>query len=365
MNRSNEEIRAKHWEVAVDSIGDLLVLVDCRGKIVRGNRAVERWHLAPVVELPGMDVHRLFHGECDDPSCYLRRLDPEASHRISIEQYDPRLSRWVHLILEPLAESDWFRGLPEAAKPCTLLTVRDLTETRNQHIREGRRTRFEALHFVARNLAHQIGNPLAAMRTTTEVLAENISHFEPAKVDAYLSRILEGTERLQTIVERTLREQQFTELTFEAVPLNTLVDRMHRLFEDDMVAEGVTFELAPSRHPEPLAFVDPTAAEEVLVNVLRNALQATPAGGSISLGSHSGTERTAVVIRDTGRGMDRRQMANLFQPFFTTKPEGLGIGLAYSSYLMRKMKGSIGIDSELGRGTTVTLEFPNADAGAS
>ncbi len=349
MNRAVGENGFKQWELAVDSISDLLVLLDSSGKVMRANRAVEHWSLVSVFEVQGMDVHRLLHRDCDDPSCYLLRLHPEKSPTIETELLDPKLGCWIHMALEPFTEG---------ATPYRLLTVRDITEIRERRIQEGRRTRFEALHIVARNLAHEIGNPLAAMQTTTEVLAANIDRFEPAKVNTYLERILEGTQRIQTIVERTIRDQQFTDLAPKVFDLEAFLRRMYRLFQDEVSIRGVHLELKPFSSPELFAFADSTAAEEVLINVLRNALDATSAGGSISLCARSEADQVEILIRDTGRGMSRHQMANIFQPFFTTKAEGAGIGLAYSSYLMRKMGGTIAIDSQVGEGTTVTVQLP-------
>ncbi|MEM7350427.1 MAG: ATP-binding protein [Acidobacteriota bacterium] len=361
MTLSIEQLRFKQWELAVDSIDDLLILLDRHGRVVRANRAVERWKLASIIEIPGMAIHQLLHGSCRDTGCYLPALDLTANRRFETELRDPTLGRWLHVDFEPLPEASWFEGLPDALRPRALLAVRDVTEIRHQRIREGRRTRFEALHTVARNLAHQIGNPLAAMRTTTEVLAENFSRFGADKVETYLERILVGTERLQAIVERTLSDQEFTELRLEPIALGTLLSRLYGLFIDEVAARSLRFEMLPPPSPDLAALADLTAAEEVLINVLRNALEATSAGGSIMLTSLLRPQRVAVVVQDTGRGMDRRQITNLFQPFFTSKPEGHGIGLAYSSYLMRRMDGTIEIESQLGEGTTVTIEFPRAE----
>ncbi len=366
-NTSIESIRSRHWELAVDSIGELLVLLDGEFRVVRANRAVERWQLTSVVEAPGMGIHQLLHKGCDNPGCYLRALQgnlaqQEGSKRVATELRDAELGRWIHLSLEPLQEDPGMADLPVPLRPAFLLTVRDVGEAHRQRLRDGRRTRFESLHFIARVLAHEIGNPLAAMRTTAEVLAENMDRFDQDKVHTYLDRILEGSDRLQSIVERTLRDHQIADLTFEPIALNPLLRRIHRSFEEEMAALGLRFQVLLSSPGDSLVYADCSAVEEVMINVLRNALEATSIGGTILLGSRCEAERILIFVRDTGKGMGRHEQANLFQPFFTTKPHGLGIGLAYSSYLMRKMAGSIGIDSHLGDGTTVTLNLPKVAA---
>lgn len=307
-----------------------------------------------------MDAHQLLHGECTDAECSINALWSQmrehlvGERRVEMEGPDDLLQRRIHMAIEPIQRSE----LDDTGdRPFALIIVRDVTEVHREKVLEGRKTRFEALHLVVRSLAHELGNPLAALRATVEVLTDNIHRFEPAKIDTYLERLLAGTERLQLIVDRSLREQEFARLTLRRIPLSLLLERTRDLFADDMAARQITFEVSPLKTGELWLLGDLTAIEEVLGNLVRNAMEATSQGGTISLGHSREAEKILLIVRDNGRGMDELQLGQVFQPFFTTNASSMGIGLAFVHHLITKMGGTIKVDSQVGQGTEVTLEL--------
>lgn len=355
-----------HWENAVDSLDDVLLLVEKGRRVTRANQAIENWGLGDVKSAPKKDFHDLLHPNCQNSLCYLDNLWYRMSRytggkgRVEQEVRDDHLNRWVHVSIEPLQPpSD--KHFPGVSVPFALFILRDKTELRRQKEMDDRKTRFEAFHLILRGLAHEIGNPLAAMRTSLEVLCESMDRFPPEKVSVYLNRILEGTERLQGIVDRTLKSQYLPELNLEPVPLVTLLGRMQRLFEDNMAAYGINFQVDLPSDTSPMLILDLNSAEEVLVNLLKNAREACRSNDRVHLGYTVEENEANILVEDTGKGMDEDQVHSLFLPFFTTKAGGLGIGLAYSNYLMNKMGGSISIDSEISRGTRVKLRFRRGD----
>jgi signal transduction histidine kinase len=195
------------------------------------------------------------------------------------------------------------------------------------------------------------------MRTTVEVLMDGFEHFDPEKVQHYLRTILQGTEQLQAIVDHTAGTQRLASLEVQAVPIDLILERMRRLFEDDLRANGVSFSVTVPEPPAPTIDIDLIAAEEVLANVLRNAAKATARGGRIAVECIGEGDLVRIPVIDNGCGMDASQLDSVLQPLVGSKPEDLGIGLAYSSYLMKRLLGSIIIDSQIGQGTTVALTF--------
>ncbi len=355
-----------HWVHAVDSFDDILILVKDSGEVVRANQALHRWSIAPVEDAPGQHFHELLHPGCRNPACYLKdlwfRINRYLKGRGKVEQElrDEVIGKWLHVAIEMLRPPDrWVQERKEP--PFAIIIIRDMTRLRHQKDMDDRRMRFEAFNIILRGLAHEVGNPLAAMRTTVEVLRESLDTFSQDKIDAYLQRVMESVERLQAIVDRSLRSQYMPALKLDTCPLYTLLKRMHDLFEDEMSALGIRFEVGfPSLKDEPTLLLDLVAAEEVMVNLLKNAREASSAGDLISLTYTVAEKEVVLILKDTGKGMSPNQLTALFLPLFSGKPGGLGLGLAYSNYLMSRMEGSLQVESEPGRGTRILLRFKRA-----
>jgi signal transduction histidine kinase len=108
----------------------------------------------------------------------------------------------------------------------------------------------------------------------------------------------------------------------------------------------------------PIVWVDGVQIKQVFLNILLNALQAMPSGGAIEVRMHAGGECISTEIHDYGEGMPADVMAQLFTPFFTTKPKGVGLGLSISQRMIEGHRGAIRVTSQQGAGTTVRIDLP-------
>jgi two-component system sensor histidine kinase HydH len=113
----------------------------------------------------------------------------------------------------------------------------------------------------------------------------------------------------------------------------------------------------------PVLELDPDFIRTCLYNLVLNALQAMPGGGTLTLGAREERGHLALAVADTGHGIPKEKLAKVFDPFFTTKSEGLGLGLALIKRVIEEHGGRVGIESEEGRGSAVTLYLPLAKAG--
>jgi signal transduction histidine kinase len=106
---------------------------------------------------------------------------------------------------------------------------------------------------------------------------------------------------------------------------------------------------------------DRFALDRVYRNLITNAIQATPAGGTITVTTARSADRVEICVRDTGSGIPPERLAAIFDEFVTTKRRGLGLGLAISKRIVEQLDGTIDVESEVGRGTAFTLRFPAGD----
>jgi two-component system sensor histidine kinase HydH len=209
-------------------------------------------------------------------------------------------------------------------------------------------------------MAHDIRNPLAAIRGAAQFLQEEQA--QGRSMDPHINfieMILERTDHLERVLQDYQRMGR-VEPALTALDVNQLVESVltaHLLSnEADVTAET---ELEP-KLPECLA--DRDLLEHALDNLVRNALEAMPEGGEL----HASTKRVAgrtsdrvqIAIRDTGMGMDVRTKERALDDFFTTKPQGSGLGLAFIARVVEAHGGTLRLDSREGRGTTVQLELP-------
>jgi signal transduction histidine kinase len=139
-----------------------------------------------------------------------------------------------------------------------------------------------------------------------------------------------------------------------------LITQVIDLHGEEMKKKGIAFENHLDR-ALPHVHGDPENLYRALSNLVINSIQAMPEGGLLSISSvqeNSGTPMIRIAIRDTGIGMDEETSKNLFNPFFTTKDKGVGLGMAFTRKIIEDHRGTIEVTSEKGKGTTFVLRFP-------
>ncbi len=229
------------------------------------------------------------------------------------------------------------------------------------------RNRLAALGEMAAGLAHEIRNPLGAIRGAAQYIANEVSD----ENREFVNIIMEEVDRLNVVVTEFLDYSRPLQVRVEAHNLNRLVSQVVTLFSAQGLPEGVTVttELDDDLPPVPL---DAEKIKQVLLNLLQNALQAVPNGGRITVRtkraprrSFAGTrvgeatlDRVAMEVEDTGEGMTPTQLERLFIPFFTTKPGGTGLGLAICQRLVQAHEGDIEVHSAPGKGTRFVVHLP-------
>ncbi|MBI2070511.1 MAG: hypothetical protein HYT79_07880 [Elusimicrobia bacterium] len=214
----------------------------------------------------------------------------------------------------------------------------------------------EFIHELALNIAHQVRNPLGIIQASAEASLQNkwISKKETARQRAVLASVASLAKRLEEIMDfcRPLH------LNRESWPVKRLLKEMSLLITGHCRARGI--ELIENLPDEGLvASADRKHVKIALLNILFNAIEAMPGGGRLAIGAAPrSSELAAVIIRDTGAGIRPEHRPMLGHPFFTTKPGGVGLGLAIAKRIIRAHQGELRIESIQGQGTAVELTLP-------
>jgi signal transduction histidine kinase len=210
---------------------------------------------------------------------------------------------------------------------------------------------------MASAVAHGIRNPLASIRTSAE-----LSVCEKGEACGACSRdIIAEVDRLERWLRDLLTYSQPEVGTLEKVRLPAVVGRSLEHFTGEAARLGIRVEvdLPPSLPP---VQADEALLGQVLNSVVANAVEAMPQSGCLRVcgRAEAWSRRVTVAVTDTGVGIPPEQFQQIFNPFFTTKPRGMGVGLSLARRIVRRFGGDITVQSREGRGTTVTLQLLSA-----
>lgn len=230
-----------------------------------------------------------------------------------------------------------------------------------QRLREEERLRYEArvatFSELAATLAHEIGNPLANLRSGVEWLLARPR--EPQEQADSLRTLHEEIDRLHRLARETLGLARWRPP--EARPISTalLLDYAEQAASQRLEANGLDVELERNRPPQDLMIEgDLDQLKQALLNLIDNALDAMPQGGRLELEVEPDGDDVLVCVRDSGVGLTLEAKRRMFEPFFSTRPEGTGIGLAVVRRIAHLHEGSLEVESEPNRGTTIAIRLP-------
>src|SRR5438105_2396187 len=215
-----------------------------------------------------------------------------------------------------------------------------------------RSERLAAIGRIAAQITHEIRNPLSSISLNAEELGERA----PAARDL-CDAIVREVDRLAAITEEYLRFARLPKPSMQRADLNDTVRDLLDFVRPELVAAGVGVEVRLS--PElPRVLADVAQLRQLLLNLVRNAREAMPGGGSLEVSTRGGEGSVEIVVRDDGPGIDPARLQRIFDPFFTTKERGTGLGLAMAQEIAQEHGGQLTCQSTPGSGTTFTLRLP-------
>jgi two-component system sensor histidine kinase HydH len=205
-------------------------------------------------------------------------------------------------------------------------------------------------------VAHEIRNPLAGIRSTIQLWQRRP---DPATTDGAMETVLHETERMNDILTRLLQFARADQVERHANDMNGLIGETVGLLKAQAGAQGVDITVEPAQ-ASPMVWGSSAALRQVLLNLITNALQAMPQGGHLWCRCRLAASQSTIEIdvADTGPGIAPEHRAHLFEPFFTTRPSGTGLGLALCREILSQHGGQILFQADASPGTTFTIILP-------
>lgn len=239
--------------------------------------------------------------------------------------------------------------------------ARDITEEKQAAEVAAHSDKLHAIGQMASGVAHDFNNVLATILGRAQIL-KKLSDNEQIRrgLEIIETAALDGANTARRIQNFSRLNQ---ELHLTSVDVNEIVrdclDLTSSRWREDALAKGISYQIETSLNPGATVLADPSELREVFVNLLFNALDAMPTGGTIQITTRSKDGQVVIEFTDTGIGMTEEVKSRIFEPFFTTKGRsGTGLGLSVSMSIISRLGGRIEVDSTLGKGTTFTISMP-------
>jgi two-component system, sporulation sensor kinase E len=243
------------------------------------------------------------------------------------------------------------------------MILRDITESRRSAQQTIESERFNALTLLAAGVAHEIGNPLNSLHIHLQLMERQAHKLDGAAREEFQESIdiaRSEVNRLDSIVTQFLRAIRPSKPQLQPENVNMIVEEAVRFFAPEIQDRDIVVE-QELRSDLPLLRIDRDQMKQAFYNVIKNSLEAMRRGGILRIRIDRDDTHVLVSFVDTGSGMSAENLSRVFEPYFTTKASGTGLGLLIVRRIVREHGGELSIESSEGKGLTLTIRLPYVD----
>ena len=355
-------------ETVFNSIQEGIIVTDSKGRITYLNNAA--------CQLFGLEADDSLGKRLDER---VRGLDWNALSRESAVSRDMEIfypaNRFINfysvpLVIERQATDDKIESEPDEPKINIsgeqvghAIILRDITESRRSEQQTLESERLNALTLLAAGVAHEIGNPLNSLNIHLQLIEREARKFDGAK-RAELQESVEvaraEVNRLDSIIGQFLRAIRPTRPQLRPESVNSIVEEAIRFFAPEIKDRDIVVE-QELRSDLPLLELDRDQMKQAFYNVIKNSFEAMKARGILRIRTDMDESHVLVRFTDTGGGISAENLSRVFEPYFTTKTSGTGLGLLIVRRIVREHGGELSIESSEGKGLTLTIRLPYID----
>ena len=323
-----------------------LIALDNQGKIVTCNEKAQEVLDVPCSDVLGKEALTLL---------------PEPLKKILAEPSTSGgfLERDIQLSSAQGKEQTWeavVAGLMDEGMPAgRILLIRDVTNIRQMEKEVARSRHLNSIGSLAAGVAHEIRNPLSSIKGFAVYFKERLAGNKEDEQTADI--MIAETERLNRVISQLIEFARPLELKKEKVQFAKLVQHTIKLIDADAQKNKISVEIEATAEM-PMVEVDPDKIKQVLLNIFLNCLVALKDGGKLKIEFAPAADNLTVIISDNGAGIKELDLPKIYDPYFTSKPAGTGLGLAVVQKIMEAHGGRINVESAIGIGTKVYLHFP-------
>ena len=262
------------------------------------------------------------------------------------------------------------RGRPGSTRPATtseevghVMILRDITESRRTAQQTIESERLNALRLLAAGVAHEIGNPLNSLHIHLQLMERSVQKLhdgEKSELQQSIDVARSEVNRLDSIVTQFLKAIRPSRPQLRPENVNTIVEEAVRFFMPELQDREIAVE-QELRSDLPLLQLDRDQMKQAFYNVIKNSVEAMNRHGTLRIRTDLADTHVIVRFEDSGGGMSAENLSRVFEPYFTTKPSGTGLGLLIVRRIVREHGGELSIESSQGKGLTLTIRLPFID----
>jgi two-component system, sporulation sensor kinase E len=340
-------------EAVLESMTDGVIVTDTKHNLILLNKFAER-----LVPLHGGDVleQRVWNTIKDNDIAQFLKENLENQERVEDKEFTidcGTINRVLALSILPLVHEKEIRG--------SLVHIKDITEKRERDARLRRAESLASLTTLAAGVAHEIKNPLGSISIHLQLIEKAIKKqseaIQEGDIFQQLDIIHEEVDRLNSIVVDFLFAVRPMDTKMEAHDLNRIIHDIRDFLRYEL--EEGSIEIHEELDEElPLLELDEKFIKQALLNLVKNAAAAMPEGGGITLQTRLEGDQVVLSVCDTGTGISDEILEKIFEPYFTTKDFGSGLGLTVVYKIVKEHKGEISVRSKEGIGTTFSITLP-------
>jgi PAS domain S-box-containing protein len=364
LETANQGLRSKSIELQAmfDSISDGVVVYDTNGMVQHRNHICPKYF--PRETLPGSFCGELFHPEYADSfqECPVERaLAGERVEASITSRLADGLVRYFDVTASPIEDS---RGDLNRV----LVFLRDVTEKRHQELQLMQAEKLSSIGVLAAGVAHEINNPLSSVAGYSEALLrrlkEDSSLANDPRLDAfpkYLQVIVRESYRCKGIIDSLLSFSRKSESSVSSININEILTEVLQLIRFNSQYDRIEIHTEFQNDIDEITG-DPSGIRQMCMNLLINAHQSISGTGFVTVSTKMSPNSTVVLeIADSGCGITREDIGQIWAPFFTTKNvgEGVGLGLAITYNIIKRHGGEISVESQVGNGSKFTVRIPS------
>jgi len=341
----NEELKyATIFEYASQGI----ILTSTSGTILEANQMIETFFDIPTSELMGGNAKLVFS------------LLPDYHNELS-QFFKDVQSNGTAKIVTSKVKADGevkfyeFNSFFNSSVDMYVTLIRDETEKAQLKKQVKHSKSLSTLGQLAASIAHEIRNPLTSLKGFTQLLSHQVTN----EGSQYLEIINSELIRMESILNEFLVLSKPSEQSFQFFSLSSLISQVVDFMYPQGNMQNIELDFVSWNHESDSIFGDPYELKKVFINIIKNAIEVMPNGGKVEVTqSRTDDKQVCVSINDQGSGLTSEQMNKIFLPFYSTKEDGTGLGLAHAYQTIENHRGSIEVESEVNQGTTFYIHLP-------
>ena len=347
----------------LNSLNTGLLICDENWKLLKKNKSANRF--LPLKkwnnDTKNSEIDYVWNFIDDDDICkFIKKCAKErklnANQDFTVTTLEDR-ARIISVIIQSLVQDKQFAGF--------IIRIDDVTEIRSQEVLMRRMENLTSLTSLAASVAHEIKNPLGSISIHIQLIQKAIAKAREKDglipdekfVERYLGIVNEEIDRLNKIIVDFLFAVRPISMEIETVNLNKQLENFVEFIKPELERKKLSLDTKFANNIPDL-LLDSKLLKQILINLAQNAIAATEEGGKINISTLIKNDSVLLCFADSGIGMDKETQNRIFEPYYTTKVTGTGLGLTMVYKIIKEFGGNIDVKSEVGKGTIFTISLP-------